>query len=157
MHKVMPASGGEAAQHRDAVQGITHPDARSRQSLPLRWVDGYRTLGPLRAQLGTWGPLVYPQQSRPTWTSARCWRRPTGQEGWPPCWDITSSRNVSSRWLVFYMWPVKCTVVIILLPLWADQVFSLLLWADIIFICNREQIILFLWNSSFILKTFLIP
>ena len=122
MHKVMPASGGEAAQHRDAVQGITHPDARSRQSLPLRWVDGYRTLGPLRAQLGTWGPLVYPQQSRPTWTSARCWRRPTGQ-GWPPCWDITSSRNVSSRWLVFYMWPVKCTVVIILLPLWADQVF----------------------------------
>ena len=116
----------------------------------------YRTLGPLRAQLGTWGPLVYPQQSRPTWTSARCWRRPTGQ-GWPPCWDITSSRNVSSRWLVFYMWPVKCTVVIILLPLWADQVFSLLLWADIIFICNREQIILFLWNSSFILKTFLIP
>ena len=156
MHKVMPASGGEAAQHRDAVQGITHPDARSRQSLPLRWVDGYRTLGPLRAQLGTWGPLVYPQQSRPTWTSARCWRRPTGQ-GWPPCWDITSSRNVSSRWLVFYMWPVKCTVVIILLPLWADQVFSLLLWADIIFICNREQIILFLWNSCFILKTFLIP
>ena len=122
MHKVMPASGGEAAQHRDAVQGITHPDARSRQSLPLRWVDGYSTLGPLRAQLGTWGPLVYPQQSRPTWTSARCWRRPTGQ-GWPPCWDITSSRNVSSRWLVFYMWPVKCTVVIILLLLWADQVF----------------------------------
>ena len=31
--------------------------------------------------------------------------------------------NVSSRWLVFYTWPVKCTVVIILLLLWADQVF----------------------------------
>ena len=94
MHNVMSASGGEAAQHRDAVQGITHPDARSRQSLPLRWVDGYKTLGPLRAQLGTWGPLVYPQQFRPTWTSARCWRRPTGQ-GWPPCRDITSMSPVA--------------------------------------------------------------
>ena len=35
-HDVMSAPGGEAAQHRGAVQGITHPDARSRQSLPLR-------------------------------------------------------------------------------------------------------------------------
>ena len=31
--------------------------------------------------------------------------------------------NVSSRWLGFHTWPVKCTVVIILLLLWADQVF----------------------------------
>ena len=84
-----------------------------------RWL---QDAGSLRAQLGTWGPLVHPEQFRPTWTSARWWRRPTGQ-GWPPCRDIISSRNVSSRWLVFYTWPVKCTVVIILLLLWADQVF----------------------------------
>ena len=31
--------------------------------------------------------------------------------------------NVSSHWLSFHTWPVKCTVVIILLLLWADQVF----------------------------------
>ena len=41
MHNVMSASGGEAAQHQDAVQGVTHPDVRSRQSLPLRGVDSY--------------------------------------------------------------------------------------------------------------------
>ena len=46
MHNFMSAPGGEAAQHRGAVQGITHPDARSKQSLPLRWVDGYKMLGP---------------------------------------------------------------------------------------------------------------
>ena len=95
MHKVMSASRrGEAAQHQDAVQGITHPDVRSRQSLPLRWVDGYKTLGPLRAQLRTGSQLVYPQRSRPTWTSARCWRRPTGQ-GCTPCRDITSMSPVA--------------------------------------------------------------
>ena len=116
IQNVMSAPGGEAAQHRGAVQGITHPDARSRQSLPLRWVDGYRTLGPLRAQLGTWGPLVYPQQSRPTWTSARCWRRPTGQ-GWPPCRDITSMSPVAD-------WYFTC-----------DQLSALLL----LFCCHCEQ------------------
>ena len=94
MHNVMSASGGEAPQHQDAVQGITHPDVRSEQSLPLRWVDGYKTLGPLRAQLRTWSQLVYPQRSRPTWTSARCWRRPTGQ-GCTPCRDITSMSPVA--------------------------------------------------------------
>ena len=41
MHRAMPASGGEAAQFKDAVQGVTHPDVRSRQSLPLRGVDSY--------------------------------------------------------------------------------------------------------------------
>ena len=36
MHRAMPASGGEAAQYKDAVQGVTHPDVHPRQSLQLQ-------------------------------------------------------------------------------------------------------------------------
>ena len=36
MHRVMSASGGEAAQDEDAVRGVTHPDVRPRQSLQLQ-------------------------------------------------------------------------------------------------------------------------
>ena len=36
MHRVMSASGGEAAQYKDAVQGVKHPDVHPRQSLQLQ-------------------------------------------------------------------------------------------------------------------------
>ena len=36
MHRAMPASGGEAAQYKDAVRGVTHPDVHPRQSLQLQ-------------------------------------------------------------------------------------------------------------------------
>ena len=46
IHRVVSASGGDAAQYKDAVRGGTHPDVRPRQSLQLQGVDSYKTLGP---------------------------------------------------------------------------------------------------------------